>query len=34
MEKPEFFILKKEELRNIRMYRIPLDSGSDITCYP
>lgn len=33
MEKPEFFILKKEELRNIRMYRIPLDSGSDITCY-
>ena len=33
MEKPEYFELKNEELRKIRMYSYPIDAGSDVTCY-
>lgn len=33
MEKPEYFELKNEDLRKIRMYSYPIDAGSDVTCY-
>ena len=34
MKEVEYFQITNKELKQIRMYRLPIDAGSDITCYP
>ncbi len=34
MKDIEYFLIDPKELKQIRMYRLPIDAGSDITCYP